>query len=436
MDLKTVQTELHRMAELADRWQQPQDMTAIERDLLLTRLRDLYEGVLFGVEPNALPTPEPLQGAQLLQQEPAATPAAEPTAAVAAPTTEAAASVSATPEAPETADAVAEPAPEPESEPTETAAPVVEDAPVSEPEPIEAAPAAEAVEPAAETAAATESNEAADEPVTLDADAFLSLDGLLRPTEGKAADERKPSPFGNLFEDDADFVQHRRKQQVIMSLYDAAPAPEKQASAETSTAPEMPEAPAEVPAEMLVGFGAEPQPTEAPINAFAAPATVVETVEAILEETPASEPEAAIEETVEIQTVSQENNETDSAPEEAPETPAVPSAESAPQVLGDVIAPHVQTLGESIAPPRDIAAELRHREPVTDLRRAVGINDKFLLIRDLFNGNGSLYEITIRRLNEFDNLDDCLIYIAEHFAWNPNSDGAKLLMDLLERKFS
>ena len=54
---------------------------------------------------------------------------------------------------------------------------------------------------------------------------------------------------------------------------------------------------------------------------------------------------------------------------------------------------------------------------------------------DLFNGNGSLYEITIRRLNEFDNFDDCMIYIAEHFAWNPNTDGAKLMMELLERKF-
>ena len=82
---------------------------------------------------------------------------------------------------------------------------------------------------------------------------------------------------------------------------------------------------------------------------------------------------------------------------------------------------------------RQTVNDLRPR--VTDLRRAVGLNDKFLLIRDLFGGNGSLYEITIRKLNEFDNFDDCMIYIAEHFAWNPNSDGAKLMLELLERKF-
>ena len=58
-----------------------------------------------------------------------------------------------------------------------------------------------------------------------------------------------------------------------------------------------------------------------------------------------------------------------------------------------------------------------------------------LSLGSCFGGNGSLYEITIRKLNEFDNFDDCMIYIAEHFAWNPNSDGAKLMLELLERKF-
>ena len=29
-----------------------------------------------------------------------------------------------------------------------------------------------------------------------------------------------------------------------------------------------------------------------------------------------------------------------------------------------------------------------------------------------------------------------MIYIAENYAWNANSDGAKLLMELLERKFA
>ena len=117
-----------------------------------------------------------------------------------------------------------------------------------------------------------------------------------------------------------------------------------------------------------------------------------------------------------------------------PETPAEPLPRGA--VLGEVINHDVQTLADTIAPPRDIASELRRSEPVTDLRKAIGINDKFLMIRDLFGGDGASYEVAIRALNAFDNLDDCMIYIAEHYAWNANSDGAKLLMELLERKFA
>ena len=67
---------------------------------------------------------------------------------------------------------------------------------------------------------------------------------------------------------------------------------------------------------------------------------------------------------------------------------------------------------------------------------AIGINDKFLLIRDLFGGDGEAYEEAIGKLNAFDDFDECMIHIAENYAWNPNSDGAKFMMELLERKFA
>ena len=62
--------------------------------------------------------------------------------------------------------------------------------------------------------------------------------------------------------------------------------------------------------------------------------------------------------------------------------------------------------------------------------------DRFLLARDLFGGDMDACGRTIDRLNEFDDLDECMIYIAENFDWNPNSDGAKLLVDLIERKLA
>ncbi len=50
MELKTLQKELQRLSELASGWQTADDITTIERDLMLARLRDLYEALRFGVE--------------------------------------------------------------------------------------------------------------------------------------------------------------------------------------------------------------------------------------------------------------------------------------------------------------------------------------------------------------------------------------------------
>ncbi len=94
---------------------------------------------------------------------------------------------------------------------------------------------------------------------------------------------------------------------------------------------------------------------------------------------------------------------------------------STPQVIADTIPMH-PSVGESGV--------------VSSLRAAISVGDRFMLIRELFGGNEAQYESTIDVLEGFDNLDDCIIYIAENFTWRASSVGAKLVMDLLQRKLS
>lgn len=117
------------------------------------------------------------------------------------------------------------------------------------------------------------------------------------------------------------------------------------------------------------------------------------------------------------------------------EPTTAPIVESEPQTkrLADVLGGDRQVLAEKMA------SEERPTTPfnrITDLRKAIGLNDKFLMIKDLFGGDAAQYEATIDTLNEFDDLDDCMIYIVENFSWNPDSEGAKLLVSLIERKLS
>lgn len=119
-------------------------------------------------------------------------------------------------------------------------------------------------------------------------------------------------------------------------------------------------------------------------------------------------------------------------PEPEPVVEHVQAVE-APKRLADVLGSGVTVLGDKIAADEAPTTPFNR---ITDLRKAIGLNDKFLMIRDLFGGDADMYEDTIDRLNEFDNLDECMIFIVENFRWNPDSEGAKLLVSLIERKLA
>ena len=108
--------------------------------------------------------------------------------------------------------------------------------------------------------------------------------------------------------------------------------------------------------------------------------------------------------------------------------------EEKPQTLADAI-PATQTLADVIAAPTALAEEINNAR-VRSLRDGIGLNDKFLMIRDLFDGDSEAYEEAINVLDAMDTFDDCMIHIIENYAWNPDSEGSKFIMQLLERKLS
>ena len=123
-----------------------------------------------------------------------------------------------------------------------------------------------------------------------------------------------------------------------------------------------------------------------------------------------------------------------SAPAPEPTPAPQPQPQSIePQRVADVLGSGRKVLGDmsqnEIMPTPPMSK-------ITDLRKAIGINDKFIMLRDLFAGNEAQYNATIDALNSFASLDDCMIYIVENFAWNPDSEGAKLIVSLIERKLS
>lgn len=105
-------------------------------------------------------------------------------------------------------------------------------------------------------------------------------------------------------------------------------------------------------------------------------------------------------------------------------------------VLGEVINADVQTFADTLHPAESAAVDFVGKSAIGSLTEAIGINDRFLLIRDLFDGNAEAFDAAVEKLNSFDNLDDCMVHIVENYEWNPYSEGAKLMMALIERRYA
>lgn len=105
-----------------------------------------------------------------------------------------------------------------------------------------------------------------------------------------------------------------------------------------------------------------------------------------------------------------------------------------PKVLGDVIGTPGQTIGDSLKVPMvDIASKIGH-ERVASIRQAIGLNDRYLLVRDLFEGDIDAFENALMRIDSFISMEDAMLYIHDNFNWTSESDAARLISDLLVRK--
>ncbi|MBQ7855745.1 MAG: hypothetical protein IJ348_01360 [Alistipes sp.] len=99
-------------------------------------------------------------------------------------------------------------------------------------------------------------------------------------------------------------------------------------------------------------------------------------------------------------------------------------------VLGEVLIPERQTLGDMISPAQTVAESA----PVKSLRSSISVADRFMLARTLFGGDDAAFDKAIEELDAINDFDNCIIHITENYSWSPSSEGAKMIIELLQRK--
>jgi len=83
---------------------------------------------------------------------------------------------------------------------------------------------------------------------------------------------------------------------------------------------------------------------------------------------------------------------------------------------------------------KDISS-LMQSKAIKNIEVSVGVNEKFLFIKELFSGDTDTYLKTIRKLNNAANFNEAFNYIHSTFSWNLESEAAQKLLDLVRRRF-
>lgn len=73
-------------------------------------------------------------------------------------------------------------------------------------------------------------------------------------------------------------------------------------------------------------------------------------------------------------------------------------------------------------------------QPLSNLSDAIGVNDKFLFIREIFNGDSGEYINAISKLNEVTSLSDAKAIIMSYTGNNKENEAISQLLGLVKRK--
>lgn len=105
----------------------------------------------------------------------------------------------------------------------------------------------------------------------------------------------------------------------------------------------------------------------------------------------------------------------------------------------DEIRREEKSLNERFADNTSTLGQKFQRQPIHDLRAAIGINLKFRFIDVLFDSNREAFDRAIENLNTCASIDEARTYIREslekRFNWEENRPAAEELLDLVERRY-
>jgi hypothetical protein len=106
--------------------------------------------------------------------------------------------------------------------------------------------------------------------------------------------------------------------------------------------------------------------------------------------------------------------------------------------LNDTVA-NSESLNEKLKQGKTEISHVLQDSPVRDLRKAIGLNDKYLFINELFRGDEIMYERSIKTINAFNMYPEAEYWIQRELktkiGWSNENETVKLFDQLVKRRF-
>jgi len=104
-------------------------------------------------------------------------------------------------------------------------------------------------------------------------------------------------------------------------------------------------------------------------------------------------------------------------------------------IIADTFTNIHNSLNEQMGALREDVTEILKTKPLKTISEAIGVNDKFLFIKEIFNGSPESYNQAISRLDDAKNISDARTVIMSYTGNDPENETVKQLLDLVKRKF-
>ena len=119
----------------------------------------------------------------------------------------------------------------------------------------------------------------------------------------------------------------------------------------------------------------------------------------------------------------------------------VPTLSHQPQVkeLNEIMGKGEPSLNEKLYQQKTELVERLKEEPLKDIKKAIGVNDRFIFITELFRGDEAMYERSLKTINHFTIYPEAEFWILRELklklGWNEEHPAVKQFDQLVRRRF-